>query len=348
MVGHLRNRWSVSLGRWWGVSVRLHILLLLFVVLTLAVTFNDDMPEVGMMILGVLLVSLGLHELAHTVAALRLGGMVDQVVLGPAGGLASPQVPDEPEPQVFVAMAGPLVHLTLAVISAGALAYWNEPDILGLLNPVLPAGLDVGPPSHVFAKLALWLNWTLLILNLLPVYPFDGGPALRAMLWPLVGRQSAWVITARTAIAVALGLFVVAFFVDKNDPQVWMPLWAPLVTMAIFLFISASHDLALARRLEGLSDFPLYASSSDGKDLLDSGWPLDDADDMVLVEQRTEQQHERREQQRRAIEATEDARVDDILARLHVSGIEQLSSEDRAILERASQRYRTKRRGAID
>jgi Zn-dependent protease len=344
MAGHSRNRWSVSLGRWWGVSVRLHILLLLFMVLTLALTFNDQMPEVGLMTLGVLLVSLGLHELAHTIAALRLGGIVDQVVLGPAGGLASPRVPDEPEPQVFVAMAGPLVHLALAVAAAGLLAYWNEPDILGLLNPVLPANLDVGPMSHILAKLTLWLNWTLLVLNLLPVYPFDGGPALRAMLWPLVGRQSAWVITARTAIAIALGLVVIAFFVDKNDLQARMPLWAPLVTLAIFLFISASHDLALARRLEGLSDFPLYSSSSDGKDLLDSGWPLDDADDMVLVEQRTELQLERREQQRKAVEANEDARVDDILARLHASGMEHLSPEDRAILERASERYRTKHR----
>jgi hypothetical protein len=82
--------------------------------------------------------------------------------------------------------------------------------------------------------------------------------------------------------------------------------------------------------------------------LLDSGWPLDDADDMVLVEQRTEQQMDRREQQRKAVEAHEDARVDDILARLHSSGIEQLSAEDRAILQRASERYRTKRRTSID
>lgn len=343
MVGHYRNRWSISLGRWWGVSVRLHILLLLFMVLTLAVTF-DGMFEIGLMTLGVLVVSLGLHELAHTITALKLGGMVDQVVLGPTGGLASPRVPDEPEPQILVALAGPMVHFTLAVIAAGMLAYWNEPDILGLLNPVLPASLDVGPMGHVLVKLTLWLNWTLLVLNLLPAYPFDGGPALRAVLWPLVGRQTAWVITARAAIAIAICLVLIAFFLDKSDFQARMPLWAPLVTMAIFLGISASHDLALARRLEGLPEFPIYGSSADG-DLLDGGWPLDDIDDMVLVEQRAEQQQERREQQRQAMEASEDDRVDDILARLHLSGIDQLSPEDRAILERASQRYRTRQRG---
>jgi Zn-dependent protease len=302
------------------------------------------MLDVGLMTIGVLLVSLGLHELAHTIAAIRMGGVVELVVIGPTGGLSGPNVPDEPEPQVVVAMAGPLVHFALAVIAAGILAYWGERDILALLNPMLPANLSAlheGAASHVLVKLALWLNWTLLVLNLLPAYPFDGGPALRAMLWPLVGRKSAWVITARVAIGIAVGLTLVAFFLDKNDFQATTPLWAPLITMALFLFISAKHDLIIARHLEGLSDFPDYGYGTDGQDLLDGGWSLDDVDEMVLVEQRTEYQHEH---QKKAIEASEDARVDDILERLYVSGIEQLSEEDRAILERASERYRTKRR----
>ena len=69
-----------------------------------------------------------------------------------------------------------------------------------------------------------------------------------------------------------------------------------------------------------------------------SMWSTDDDEDGVLVEH---QQRPSAEQNRRAQEAVEDARVDDILARLHDSSWAALSPEEIAILQRASQRYRS-------
>jgi hypothetical protein len=70
-------------------------------------------------------------------------------------------------------------------------------------------------------------------------------------------------------------------------------------------------------------------------------WSLDEDEGGVLVEH---QQTRPREEQRANQEAAEDARVDDILARLHNSNLESLSPEDVALLQRASQRYRRRRR----
>jgi hypothetical protein len=125
--------------------------------------------------------------------------------------------------------------------------------------------------------------------------------------------------------------------------QTHMPTWIPLLTLGLFLFFSARQDLAAAATPEWNDEPAGYQLSSDGLDLLDVDWSSGDEDDGVLVE------HQPRpaEQNRRAQEAVEDARVDDILARLHDSSWDALSPDEIAILQRASQRYR-RRRGPAD
>ena len=136
MPGCCVQRWSLSLGRWWGVSVYLHIFFLLSALLALPFTLADsELMVAGILAVSVLLVSVALHELAHALAAVRVGGKVDAIVLGPVGGLISPRVPDEPEVHLFVALFGPLVHLLLAVLAAVVLAVVGNTELVGLLNP---------------------------------------------------------------------------------------------------------------------------------------------------------------------------------------------------------------------
>jgi Zn-dependent protease len=336
------------LGRWWGVAVYLHVFFVLSALLSLAFLLREpDLLSAGLMLVAVLLVSVTLHEVGHSLAALRVGGKVDAVVLGPMGGLISPRVPDEPEIHLFVALAGPIVHLMLAVLAAAVLAAAGNTQLLGLLNPfATPQDLvEPGSTGIVAAKLSLWLNWILMLLNLLPAYPFDGGPILRAMLWPALGRRTARVVTARVAMGVAF-LFCLAslsLLTMAAEFQTHMPTWIPLLTLGLFLFFSARQDLSAAATSEWNEEPAGYQLSSDGLDLLDVDWSSDNDDDGVLVE------HQPRpaEQNRRAKEAIEDARVDDILARLHDSSWDALSPDEIAILQRASQRYR-RRRGPAD
>jgi stage IV sporulation protein FB len=344
MPGCCVQRWSLGLGRWWGVSVYLHIFFLLCALLAVTFTFPDaDLLRVGVLTVGVLLVSVTLHEVAHALAATRVGGKVDAIVLGPVGGLISPRVPDEPEIHLFVALAGPLVHLLLAVLAAISLAIAGNSELLGLLNP-LATPQDLVEPGGMWlvsAKLTLWLNWLLMLLNLLPAYPFDGGPALRAMLWPAVGRRSARIWTARVAMVVGVLLCAAPLLTLATELPSRVPMWIPLITLGMFLFFSARQDLAAREPLEWADQPSGYQVNSEGLDLLDAMWSSDDEEEGVLVEH---QQRQPPGKSDHAQDSSEDARVDDILARLYDSNWDALSPEEVAVLKRASERYRQRRR----
>jgi hypothetical protein len=116
--------------------------------------------------------------------------------------------------------------------------------------------------------------------------------------------------------------------------------------LGVFLFFSARQDLATASAPEWREEPAGYQLNSEGLDLLDVMWATgDEESDGVLVEH---QQRTGVEQNRRAREAVEDARVDDILARLHDSSWSALSPDEIAILQRASQRYRQRRHQTED
>lgn len=347
MSGCSVQRWSLSLGRWWGVSVHLHIFFLLSALLALMFTLPDpDLVTAGLMMVGLLLLSVTLHEVGHSLAAIRVGGKVDAIVLGPVGGLISPRVPDEPETHLFVALAGPVVHLLLAVVAAVILAIAGNTQLLGLLNPLAtPQDLiEPGGPGLVAAKILLWVNWNLMLLNLLlPAYPFDGGPILRAMLWPALGRRTARIVTARIAMGIAVLLCawsLFAVFAVDGEFYTRFPISLPLVLLGVFVFFSGRQDLATASNPEWADEPAGYQVSSDGLDLLDVMWTTDDEKDGVLVEH---QQRTSAEENQRSREADEDARVDDILARLHDSSWSALSPDEIAVLQRASRRYRARR-----
>lgn len=354
MRGCSVQRWSISLGRWAGIHVRIHIFLLLFAVVSLAY-MPVDLYWPALLTLGVALVSLALHEAAHALAAIRVGGKVDTVILGPVGGLVSPRVPDEPEVQLFVALAGPIMHLSLVVVAAVGLALAGSTSILALLHPFNLSLYDDANINDwlLVGKLTLWLNWMLMLLNLLPAYPFDGGPIFRAMLWPALGRRTARIVTGRAGMVFGV-LIAAAALLQFGPPELdsFTFVKLPLLMLGIFVFFSARQDLVSDWTEDLFDEVSGYrvrngtlsnsALSNDGLDLLEPIEPEEDEEQAVLVEHQS-RQGEPPPQRRQAQEANEDARVDDILARLHDSSLSQLSREEIDILQRASERYKQRR-----
>src|SRR5437879_5298566 len=124
-----------------------------------------------------LFVIVTLHEFGHSLACRQVGGQADQIVLWPLGGVAYVAPPQRPGATLWSIAAGPLVNVVLVPLLsllALAAASW---------------GWDVAMPDAYQLIRAVWkINLGLLIFNMLPIYPLDGGQILRSLLWFVFGR----------------------------------------------------------------------------------------------------------------------------------------------------------------
>lgn len=353
--------WSLSLGRWGAVQIRLHMFFLLFAALTLYLGWHYARAQedrflgwLALFSLLILLVSVLLHEFGHYWSAVRMGGGTDQIVLGPLGGLVPVRVPYEPQSELVAILAGPLVNLIVALLCLAALLGYQQThgvvprsSVLGLLNPLRPP-LPLGQPAvlapTIWLQLTMWINWVLFLVNLVPAFPFDGGRALLALFAmrpqaPATRRPV--LIVSAIAKVVAIGLLIVAWFVrNESDPVI--PLWFALVLLSIFLFFSARVEEGqqeadeLGEELFGY-DFSQGYTSLERPEVHEPSIP-------GPLSQWRERRRQERLKRQQAREAEDDRRMDDVLARLHETGMENLSAEDRALLNRVSARYRSRER----
>ncbi|MEX2142895.1 MAG: site-2 protease family protein [Pirellulales bacterium] len=318
--------------------MRLHASLLLCAVITVYLcsqTGVQYVAEYSLLGLAILLASVLLHELGHLLAAVQLGGRAECVVLGPLGGLGLPAVPPEPKREVLVALAGPAVNFLVILLVAPPLviAEVNLGELL--LSPLNPRNLFEGETWLVGLRLTCWIN-CLLLLNLFPAYPLDGGHALAAVLRPAFGRRAAVLIVGSSAMLAAVGFLLMALLLPQDTRLV--PSWLPLSLFAIFLFFSAKQQIESWRSPEP-EDTVLGYDFSEGYTSLDRSNEGSVATSGLLtrwIEQRRANRRRRLEQ----IEADEERRVDEVLARLNEVGIEALAAEERRLLERVSKRYR--------
>ena len=337
--------WSLLLGRWRGVEVRLH---LHFPLLALCVLLVATMPglyrlgirpiPMGAALLGlaILFGSVVLHEAARWMVARRVGGRTNLIVLGPTGGWSQPQLPSDPPAHLVTAVAGPLTYLAIIVAAACCLAIAGEQKLLNLFSPFAPVWLKFDSPLHLAAQLTVWINTWLLLINLAPIQPCDGAEVLRSMLWPLVGRASASAAAAHIAYGAAAVMALLAVIVQDQMLNDVLPAWFPLAVMSV-LFVYGGNRAARQRQYDVGLDIDQW--ESDDEQWLNAEW-LDDDRTAVLVEHLHQKQQDALDRKRREREDREDARVDDILARMNETSFDQLSDEEQAILKRASRRYR--------
>src|SRR4051794_4232982 len=118
--------WSpISLGRWFGTQVRVHIFLIVFVALELlnaALATEDPRFLRTAAWIGLLLLALALHELAHTAAAAWQGSEPEDVRLWPLGNLVGPPAASRSGDNLLVLLAGPIANLTVVLVTAVVLA----------------------------------------------------------------------------------------------------------------------------------------------------------------------------------------------------------------------------------
>ncbi|MCH2128543.1 MAG: hypothetical protein MK179_05335 [Pirellulaceae bacterium] len=346
--------WSVSLGRWAGIRVRLHVFFLLFAAFTFYLGWRADFGTNGSGYAGVAALSLGilslsvlLHALTHCHLALRLGANVDQILLGPFGEMGPVQHVHIAPRDLAVAVAGPLSNACICLFSLPFLIYLMGGDYVqmtGLLSPLHPVGVDQGMTFLLSLKLLFWINWILFLVNIVPVFPLDGGWALRAILLIFMPGLSPSVATyrvARVAQVIAFALIVAAYVFRESGPMYPIPTWFSLVVLGIFLFFAAQHEIEQSEDDNAPEDVFEY-DFSQGYTSLDRSVDSAPARRPGPMTRWLAQRRLQREQQKQQQEVDEERRMDEILTRLHEVGSEGLSADDRRLLDRVSQRYRSR------
>lgn len=332
--------WNISLGRWAGVQIRLHVFFILFALVALVVGpsgVNQKLFWEAAGVLAIFFFSVLLHEIGHCVTACRMGGVVDQVVLWPLGGLTQVHPSHDAQSEFFTAVSGPAVNLLLALLALPALLL-ERGNLLSLMNPLSPPVSADGLTWLNACEWMFWINWLLVLVNFLPAMPFDGGRVVRSWFWAHHEFRHGVVLAARTTQFTAVGLWIGAFFIQRSGDYSFAAL--PFALVGILLFFGARQEIE--RLYEADSDDVLFGYDfSQGYTSLEKAVPMR-RPPTSPVRRWLDDRRARRIERQRQVEADEERRMDEVLARLHELGMQGLSEEERALLNRVSDRYRNR------
>jgi Zn-dependent protease len=259
-------RWSIRVGRVAGIPVELHITFLLFVG-WIATAQGIASGDAGRALTTALLLVLVfacvlLHELGHALAARRYGIQTRNIVLLPIGGLAQlERMPEKPGQELVVAVAGPLVNVVIVLALGLVMAALR----LDPFHPTFAGGL----PSALLS-----VNVVMILFNLIPAFPMDGGRVLRALLAMRMEYAHATRIAAFVGQAFAVVFAVVGLFVLQN---------LMLVLVAAFVFLAAGEEHALVRARSSLSGLPVRAAMLSEFAVVEAGEPLRRAVEHLLA-----------------------------------------------------------------
>jgi Zn-dependent protease len=176
-----------------------------------------------------------LHEFGHALACRSVGGTANRIILWPLGGVALVNPPPRPGPFLWTLAAGPLVNVMLAPVLVVA---WGLTRVAGLQ--------DTAPDvSHLLGMVAA-INIGMLIFNLLPIFPLDGGQILQGLLWFIIGRARSLMVVTILGLVTAGGLLALMLSLG------WW--WAAVI--AAFLLLSSFAGLQRARGLLRIANAP--------------------------------------------------------------------------------------------
>ena len=217
--------WSFPLFRLGGTLVQVHWTFFLLLAWFGAIQWMAVGPEAAVFaIIFIILLFLCvlLHEFGHIFAARRYGIKTPTITLLPIGGVASMErMPEKPSQEVIVALAGPAVNVVIAFVLIAILGARIDPSALDL---------EQNPGTNMMARVAV-ANVALVVFNLIPAFPMDGGRVLRALLAMKMG----FVRATRTAASIGQMFAIVLGFVGLFGNPL-------LILIAIFVYFAATAE----------------------------------------------------------------------------------------------------------
>ena len=258
--------WSFKLGQIAGIRVQVHFTFAIFMAwIVLSGLIEGKSREVvianAAFMLG-LFACVVLHEFGHALTAKRYGILTKDITLLPIGGVARlERMPDDPRQELWVALAGPAVNVAIAA----AIWTWFQVTRGG---PNL-AGIDVA--AGTFLERILVVNISLVLFNMLPAFPMDGGRVVRALLARRMEYTRATQIAASLGQGMALFFGVVGFF--------YKPM---LMFIALFVWIGAAQEASMVQMKAALGGIPVSAAMLTNFETLAPGDPLDRVTQLLL------------------------------------------------------------------
>lgn len=347
--------WKVTVFRRRGLKVSLHLFFFLFafyvIFVALAQGDNQDLLlSIGG--LAILAASVLLFEFSRLMAARWLHGDSDELLLWPLGGLKVPKLSSEFKPDHLAAQesllicgAGVFANVVVCLFVAPALILL-EAKLWELLNPFHPPTHLEGPAFTI--GLIFWVNYSLMLLNLLPALPLSGGYMLRALLWKSIDYTEAnlWTVRATMVVAIALFLSGLLWF----DAIFYAHI--PRALLGVLLFFWARQEMrSMEDAHSSESDHFLGYDFSEGytslertqEELERETAPPEKPAQQSLIQRWLTRRREAKQQREREIAEEEERISDELLARIHANGVDALSEEEMQLLKRVSQRIRSRR-----
>ncbi len=239
-------KWSIRIGRLFGIPLYVHVTFLLFLAWIGVQSWRtgDGLAAAieGVLFVCVLFACVVLHELGHALMARRFGIPTRDITLLPIGGVARlDRMPDDPKQELWVAIAGPTVNVVIAAV------LFLVTQVSSSVFAIGDAGLE-SLVSGSFLSRVMAVNIFLVLFNMLPAFPMDGGRVLRALLAIRMEYTRATHIAATVGQLMAL-LFGLTGLMPWGNPM--------LVFIALFVWIGAAQESGLAQMRHSLSGIPV-------------------------------------------------------------------------------------------
>jgi stage IV sporulation protein FB len=311
---------STPLFTVFDIHVRIQNLFLIFIGLVLVFglgpgyTWQDRVQSMTILFNIVLL-----HEFGHCFAARWVGGHANEIIMHPLGGVALASPPRRPLPTFITVAAGPAVNLAICII-CGAVLY----VLMGALpwNPLAFKPIGEWHGWLDISRYAIWIyrvSLMLLLFNLLPIFPLDGGQMLQSILWPKFGYYKSMNFSCITGMVGSVLLAAVGL----ASGDFWIAI------LAVFLFLGC---LNMRRQLQAAGPFAFT------EDEVDYSSSLYDTEEKTR--RKPSRWAVRRAKKRLQQEQSEQEKVDAILEKVHQHGMHSLTWWEKRALHKATERQR--------
>ena len=354
--------WSLGIGRWGNVTLRVHMLFLLAVVVVFGAEWNVGATNINffsgtaavtvMALLGAVVI----HQTANAFGISCVGAEVREIEFMPWGGNCVSNL-DDSNPLAPLAHASGLFANGMLFLMGFVLLH--QTDNSAAINPFQPQRFDINNPQVSALQIFSWVNFQLMLVNLIACHPFDGAKIVRSVIanfkLPLTKyRTETAIMLIGHACAFAIIGTGIVLMVRNYEPGIRAtgPAWVVFLLAGVTLFFSARYSM-IEETTE--NDEPWHDRDQkefgfmfDTMGTAETKNDEDERESLAYSQWLSEKQEERRRFDLDR-EFEEDSWADRVLEKLHANGgdLECLTEPERGVLNRFSERVRRRREQGV-